>query len=197
MSSPRHGSHICSPVTSFSPGAHRCFSVEPTGVYRGGRAPTMKVGGHRELGTGEHMWDPCREELSHLSLHFWQMVLEGDGITLGSEGVSAVRARTACSQSRTAEISSGGRVKRSQSGGLGAHVRSLSSSRPRHTAPLFRPHHTHAARLSLHLFLASRPHATRLSQPLFCLAPTRHTTLPTSVAARAHTLHAPHNYPYL
>ena len=95
-------------------GAHRCFSAGPTGVYRGGRAPAMKVGGHRELGTGEHMWDPCRGELSHLSQHFWQMVLEGDGSTLGSEGVSAVRARTACSQSRTAETSSGGRVKRSQ-----------------------------------------------------------------------------------
>ena len=173
----------------FLGGAHRCVSGGACADDEGRGTPRTW---HRRAYVG-----PLPRELSHLSQHFWQMVLEGDGITLGSEGVSAVRARTACSQSRTAEISSGGRVKRSQSGGLGAHVRSLSSSRPRHTAPLFRPHHTHAARLSLHLFLASRPHATRLSQPLFCLAPTRHTTLPTSVAARAHTLHAPHNYPYL
>jgi hypothetical protein len=69
-----------------------------------------------KLGSGEHMWDPCRGELSHLSQHFWQMVLEGDGSTLGREGVSAVRAKTACSQPRTTETPSGGKIKRPQLG---------------------------------------------------------------------------------
>ena len=103
LSSPRHGSHICSPVASF-----RC----PPSFISGARPPRYTPVGSTEkhrwapgekLGTGEHMWDPCRGELKHLSQHFWQMVLEGDGSTLGSERVSAVQARTACSQSRTAE----------------------------------------------------------------------------------------------
>ena len=92
----RHGSHICSPVPSFPPGAHRCFSAGPTGVYRGGRAPTMKVGGHRELGTGEHMWDPCRGGLAHLSQHFWKKVLEGDAWTWSRRGLPGVPEEPAC-----------------------------------------------------------------------------------------------------
>ena len=59
---------------SGSPDLHRRRTPPP--VHTGGPRRETSVGSGGKLGTGEHMWDPCRGGLAHLSQHFWKKVLE-------------------------------------------------------------------------------------------------------------------------
>ena len=180
----RQGSHICSPVPSSRGPPTFIVGAPPPRYTPVGPAEKHRWAPGGELGTGEHMWEPCRESsrISHS--------ISGRWCSKGTESPSGVRESRRFEQEQHVLSLEPPRLPQ----GAGSNVPNFGwvrsaravpilSSRPRHTAPLFRPHHTHAARLSLPLFLASRPHATRLSQPLSQPVPTpytRHTTIPTS-----------------